>query len=80
MFRSLIRLWKCVKKPKDGEGRNLKTGNPGRISACGINPRPIVVRFHGSKCGAAKLTNSRALTTFVAFQNLGKWRKFLVIR
>jgi hypothetical protein len=39
-----------------------------------------VVGFHPIKCGAAKLTNSRALTTFVAFQNFGKWRKFPVTR
>jgi len=37
-------------------------------------------QLYSSRCGAAKLTNSRALTTFVDFQNLGKWRKFPVTR
>ena len=77
---SLIRLWKCVEKFKDGGSRHLKIGRPRRIPARGISWQPTVVNVQEIKCGAARLTNSRALTTFVAFQNLGKWRKFPVIR
>jgi|HubBroStandDraft_2_1064218.scaffolds.fasta_scaffold97421_1 hypothetical protein len=76
----LIRLWKCVEKREDERSSTPKKRNPRKISAFGMNGRPIVISFHESKCGAAKLTNSRALTTLVAFQNLGKWRKFPVIR
>jgi hypothetical protein len=44
----------------------------------GCSTRPQVI--YAIKCGATKLTNSRAFTIFVAFQYFGKWRKFPVTR
>ena len=79
-FKRLIRLWKCVEKSEDRGSRNPKNKEFETNHSMPSELTLSTVSFHPIKCGAAKLTNSRALTTFVAFQNLGKWCKFPVTR
>jgi hypothetical protein len=68
----------CKTKPA-GMGHPTEKDKVKIFSASrGCSTCPQVI--YAIKCGATKLTNSRAYTVFVAFQYFGKWRKFPVTR